>query len=217
MNSPVRKGIGKIGLPGYGRILAAALREPIPVRTVEELTGVNNNTARMIMRKLKAVGLVHVAAWSKRETKGYEALWGFGDKVEPPYPGGARRPQGARATNMSAQGIAMAVIIRQLELEPTTVKTLAEVSGMTWADLNRILKGWGAAGLVRVADWDPPVTGGVASRMYAIGPGPTPKRPKGLTEAEKCRRYKAHRDGRAAMLTMIRATAANDHQLLEAA
>lgn len=217
MSAPVRNGIGRVGLPGYGRVLGATLRAPVSAGDVERLIGVNNNTARMIMRKLKAVGLVHVADWSKRETKGFEPLWGFGDKVEPPYPGRARRPQGARTKNLSPQGIALAVIVRQLELEATTVKTLSEVSGMRWNDLNRILKLWEADGLVRVADWEPPVTGGVASRMYAIGAGPRPKRPKGMSDAESSRLYRARRAGRAEMLTMIHATAANADRFQEAA
>ncbi len=217
MSDPVRNGIGRIGLPGYGRVLGAALRAPIPAGRVAELTGVNDNTARMIMRKLKAVGLVHVAAWSKRETKGYEPLWGYGDKVEPPYPGGRRRPQGSRTRNLASQAIVLAVILRQLDLEPTTIKRLAEVSGMNWNDLNRILKSWEEDGLVRVSDWDPPVAGGTPSRMYSVGFGPSPKRPKAKSASEQCRRYKATKEGRAAMLTMIRATAANDPHAQEAA
>lgn len=184
---------GRLGWHGYARILRALQQRPMTIAELRIECGLGGTGAAEIMRRMKAVGLVHIAGWRQASpgTKGrLPAIWGAGDAEDCPYPGAKRPVLPERHRSIRSELLAFATILRACE-SPATVAEIAEQTGCDKGTVTALMRYCRSIGLVYVAGWLPwKLGGGTPTRLYALGNRRDAPRPRAVaSETRSAKRY----------------------------
>jgi hypothetical protein len=186
------------GMRGYARLLAALRDEPATISQFRARHGLSYCGAYAYIDGLHQLGRVHIARWEIASRIRPLAVYAFGRGTDAPCP---PRTLGGRATKggtirtgraPSATLIALDYLLREVELHPTTVHGLAEVTGVQRQALRRTVNQLLADRLIHVGEWDRS-TSRAPIPAYSIGPGRNATRPRRATRAETNAKYWASR------------------------
>lgn len=192
-NQP-RTGLGWTGMASILRLLQ------LQQATVPEIIArcsAHENTVRDAVHCMRAMKLVHVAAWSRRAppASGHREVWGFGAGPDAPHPSPRHTRAADPRRHMRSSVIAMAYVVRALE-KPVSKAYLEAISGADRATVRKFLDHAQTIGLVRVAGWSKHASGGQPMALWCLGDGPSVERPPLKTRAEMLRDSRRRRRAR---------------------
>lgn len=208
----------RLGLHGYLFALREIHKAPRTAEYIAQVMSLSRENSTHLMRRLRAARLIHIGGWVKAEranvTKQAVFVFGAGDDV--PYPSGSPFQKAERATTLNAAAIAAGALLRALS-SVASKHDVREFTGMTHMHSNNAVNYMHSIGLIHIAAWSPQIGGGTPIALYVLGQGRDAARPKPESRGARVARRKAALAGRAEMLTMIHATAANADRFQEAA
>lgn len=212
----------RIGLLGYLKLLDKARREPVTLTDVQEFLNVDKYRGGLLIRSLRAVGLLHIGGWAPAlKTYGtMRAIYHFGPGVDVEYPLPIKRKKAPMHRSINATAI-MAKSVLEALADPCSKGDLSFSTGINARYVNDLMNGMYEAGIVRISAWEPRGmnSGGVPVAIYSLGRGPDKARPAPMTKTNRERVRRQRKRAKLEMLDVIRltASAANSDQMLEAA
>lgn len=215
----------RIGLIGYLRLLDRVKREPLTLVDVQEMLGVDKYRGGVLIRSLRAVGLLHIGGWADPlKTFGtMRAIYHFGPGPDMDYPKAIKRKKAPLHRSINATAIMVKSLLEALETA-SSKRDVAFATGINGRYINDLMNKMHAERIVHVRAWEPRGinSGGPPIALYVLGDGPDKARPQAPTKSNHTKRERIRRErkrGRLRMLEIIHmtASAANADQMLEAA
>jgi hypothetical protein len=205
----------RIGIDGYCRMLAYLSRE----RTADEVTahmGLNEQTAKFLLRWMLRLKLIHRTSWYRpTEHSRMVAKWIIGADGDVPSPD---RDDASAPKKVPSGLILLATTIDILKSEPVTFADLADELAMHQESASRLVRALRKYRLSHVKSWIKPGFG-VTVAQHVYGPGNDAMRPPRVPlKQQRAKHYATHR-AKKQHLMMICATAgaANQAQAEQAA
>lgn len=188
------KSVGRLGCPGYARLLAAIVRQPLSPRGLAATGLVGLEAGGRFCAYLHSVGTLHIADWELPPDQKRMPIYAYGPGKDAPVP--TRRPNGDRYRGGSLDRFIPRPDFLQPELiafnealvamqEPITAPQIAAESGLfirtAWSLIDTLTE----EKLIYVADWLSPPRGGSRQPLFHWGPGKKSKaKPPRKTRAE---------------------------------
>jgi hypothetical protein len=168
------------------RLMGLCKESPLTAADAATKTGHGQRTCAIWLRGLELIGRLHVVDWVQCNVKGPRAaVWAYGAGASTLPPCG-RRP--SRRVSMANLG-SLRVIMDCLQ-DPCSRQELAEVSGMSPATINPVLRALRREKLVRVWGHDRAVGAtGPHYELFRLGSGPDAPRPAARPMVECQRAY----------------------------
>ena len=205
----------RIGIDGYCRMLAYLSRE----RTADEVTahmGLNEQTARYLLRWMLRLKLIHRTAWYRpTEHSRMVAKWIIGADGDVPCPD---REDAGSPRKVPSGLILLATTIEILKAEPVTLTDLADELAMHQETASRLVQHLRKYRLSHIKSWIKPGFG-VTVAQHVYGPGNDAMRPPRVPLKQQRAKHRATHLAKKQHLMMLRAMtgAANQPQAEQAA
>lgn len=199
----------RIGIAGYCKLLAY-LKTPRTADEVQAYMGLNNTTARQMLRWMLRLKLVHRPEWYRPAPKSrMVARWALGAEGDLPCPDRKDAPPPARVH----AGLVLVATVVEVLKEPTTINELADELQMHPESAARLIRHLREHGLARIKSWiKPPI--GVTVAQHVYGGGRDAQRPARLPKKELAKKHRQTFYARRRHLALVHATAgaANDQR-----
>lgn len=175
-----------ISLQNYADILKIVRDNPSSAAKVSQATGFRVENIRLCLRRMHALGLVHIIGWTP---KAYHTVprpiyrEGAGTDVPPPLTNQGRpsRHQAAQEIRIVAGAnlVAFSVVVKMMKAGPSHRIELAAESGTNHDNLCKLVRHMHRIGLVHVADYERGRSG-VPKQLMAWGEKKDKPRPPRL-------------------------------------
>lgn len=199
----------RIGIAGYCKLLAY-LKTPRTADEVQAYMGLNNTTARQMLRWMLRMKLVHRPEWFRPVPKSRMiARWALGPDGDVPCPDRPDAPPPARVH----AGVMLVGTVAEVLREPTTINELAHELQMHPESAARLIRHLREHGLSRVKSWVKPSIG-VTVAQHVFGGGRDAARPAREPQRLQAKRHRQTFKAKRQHLALVRATAgaANDRR-----
>lgn len=205
----------RIGIDGYCRMLAYLTRE----RTSDDVSdymGLNEQTAKFLLRWMLRLKLIHRTSWYRpTEHSRMVPRWVLGSDGDSPCPD---RDDAGAPRKVPSGLLLLATVIEILRSEPMTLSDVAEELAMHHETASRLVRSLRKYRLSHIRSWIKPGFG-VTIAMHTYGPGKDAARPPRIPiKQQRAKHYATHRDKKRHLM-LIRAItgAANQAQAEQAA